>query len=91
MSQQISHYFLSLYIVVHVVYCRYYNVPAVCLALLQAGYMVSFPLRGPGIGTLRLEAELLGCMPSIAIGIVSGHRVVDAREYIGVTKTDQSG
>ena len=51
----------------------------------------SFPLRGPGIQTLRLEAELLGCMLSIAIGIVSGHGVVDAREYIGVTKTDQSG
>ena len=51
----------------------------------------SFPLREPGIQTLRLEAELLGCMLSIAIGIVSGHGVVDAREYIGVTKTDQSG
>ena len=35
----------------------------------------SFQLRGPGIVTLRLEAELLGCMPSIAIGIVSGHGV----------------
>lgn len=30
-------------------------------------------------------------MPSIAIGIISGHGLVDAHEYIGVTKTDQSG